>query len=37
MKRVGFTDLSPINRYMDPRIALGAWYQVGWDGLKPTA
>ena len=30
----GFTDLKPIDRYRDPRIAQGAWYQFGYDCRK---
>lgn len=35
MTRAGFKDLTPIDRYRDPRIAQGAWYQFGYDGRKP--
>jgi predicted SAM-dependent methyltransferase len=30
----GFVDLKPIDRYRDPRIAQGAWYQFGYDCRK---
>jgi len=31
----GFVDLAEMDRYTDPRIAQGAWYQCGIDGYKP--
>ena len=34
MTEMGFVDLEPINRYIDPRIARGAWYQCGVQGFK---
>lgn len=35
MREAGFVDLCVIDRYRDPRISVGAWYQCGWDGAKP--
>ena len=35
MTRAGFVNLQEIDRYRDPRIPVGAWYQVGVDGFKP--
>lgn len=35
MTRAGFVGLREIDRYRDPRIAQGAWYQTGLDGFKP--
>lgn len=35
MHRAGFTDLVEINRYTDPCIPCGAWYQCGARGYKP--
>ena len=35
MARAGFVGLREIDRYRDPRIAQGAWYQCGLDGFKP--
>jgi predicted SAM-dependent methyltransferase len=35
MTEMGFVNLEPINRYVDPRVARGAWYQVGVQGFKP--
>ena len=37
MTRAGFVNLQEIDRYRDPRIPVGAWYQVGVDGFKPEA
>ena len=34
MRRVGFRDLVEIDRFRDPRIAQGAWYQCGLQGRK---
>lgn len=34
MWRAGFRRLRPIDRYRDPRIPVGAWYQFGYDGWK---
>ena len=34
MERAGFRSLRMIDRYADPRIPVGAWYQCGWDGFK---
>ena len=33
--REGFRQLREVDRYRDPRIAQGAWYQVGIEGVKP--
>lgn len=35
MKVAGFDDLRSIDRYEDPRIVQGAWYQCGVWGVKP--
>ena len=35
MERAGFTSLREIDRYMDRRIAIGAWYQCGIEGHRP--
>ncbi len=35
MTRAGFRDLRTINRFADPRIPVGGWFQCGWDGIKP--
>lgn len=37
MEKAGFTALQPIDRYRDPRIPQGAWYQFGFDGRKEAA
>lgn len=34
MAAAGFVDLAEIDRYDDPRIMFGAWYQCGIDGWK---
>jgi len=34
MQRAGFVNLRQIDRYHDPRIPVGAWYQCGIDGNK---
>lgn len=33
-ERAGFKDLDEIDRYDDPRLAAGAWYQCGLEGVK---
>lgn len=33
--RAGFTEVHEFDRYKDPRVAVGAWYQVGVDAMKP--
>ena len=35
MEAAGFEKLQPIDRYRDPRIAQGAWYQMGYDAVRP--
>lgn len=35
LERCGFEIVQPIDRYADPRVAVGAWYQCGWDARKP--
>jgi predicted SAM-dependent methyltransferase len=35
LTRAGFVGLREIDRYREPRIAQGAWYQVGLFGFKP--
>jgi len=36
LREAGFAgDLEPINRYEDPRVPVGAWYQCGFDARKP--
>lgn len=37
MRKAGFADLKEIDRYTDPRITCGAWFQVGFEGRKPEA
>ena len=34
MKRAGFTDIVEFDRFNDPRVAVGAWYQFGLDCTK---
>lgn len=34
MWHAGFRDMAQIDRYDDPRIVQGAWYQLGWQGVK---
>jgi SAM-dependent methyltransferase len=31
LKLAGFTPHREINRFVDPRVPMGAWYQCGWD------
>ena len=31
----GFIVLGPIDRYTDPRLARGCWWQCGWSAMKP--
>lgn len=33
--RAGFELVAPIDRFQDVRIPVGAWYQCGWDAVKP--
>jgi len=35
MAQAGFVQFKLIDKYRDPRLACGAWYQVGLDGYKP--
>jgi len=35
LERNGFKVTRPIDRWKDPRVALGAWYQCGWDATRP--
>ena len=35
MQKAGFGELEPINRWFDPHIPVGAWYQCGFYGRKP--
>ena len=35
MTAAGFVDLKPIDRYRDPRLGQGAWYQMGYDARRP--
>jgi len=35
LESAGFTVVGQIDRYADPRIPVGAWYQVGLDAIKP--
>lgn len=35
MSEAGFVNLRSIDRYDDPRIPVGAWYQCGVEGYKP--
>jgi len=35
LKQAGFVELAEIDRYRDPRIPVGAWYQCGIQGEKP--
>ena len=34
LQRHGFEVVRPIDRFSDPRIPVGAWYQCGWDAVK---
>jgi len=34
LERNGFRCTTEINRWFDPRVILGAWYQCGWDAVK---
>jgi predicted SAM-dependent methyltransferase len=34
LSRAGFTRIGEFDRYHDPRVAVGAWYQVGIEGVK---
>jgi len=35
LERAGFTVTDEIDRYDDPRLAAGAWYQCGLEGVRP--
>ena len=35
LERAGFQVTDEIDRYRDPRIPFGSWYQCGWDAVKP--
>jgi predicted SAM-dependent methyltransferase len=35
LQRAGFEVLGEFDRFRDPRVAVGAWYQVGLDSIKP--
>ena len=35
LENAGFTVLGEFDRFADPRVAVGAWYQIGMDALKP--
>jgi predicted SAM-dependent methyltransferase len=35
LSRAGFIDIGEFDRYHDPRVAVGAWYQVGCEAIKP--
>lgn len=35
LERAGFLVLGEIDRFHDPRVAVGAWYQCGWNAVKP--
>ena len=35
MRAAGFTDLHRLDRYRDPRLVTGAWFQTGYQGVKP--
>jgi predicted SAM-dependent methyltransferase len=35
LEQHGFRVVREIDRYHDPRIPVGAWYQCGWDAQKP--
>lgn len=37
LTRAGFEVTGEIDRYRDPRIPVGAWYQCGLDAIKPEA
>jgi SAM-dependent methyltransferase len=36
LEGAGFTVTGEIDRYRDPRIPVGAFYQCGWDAIKPS-
>ena len=35
LERAGFVIIGEFDRFRDPRVAVGAWYQFGLDALKP--
>jgi len=35
LERVGFVVIGEFDRFRDPRVAVGAWYQLGLDAIKP--
>lgn len=35
LERAGFVVDTELNRMHDPRVAVGAWYQCGWDSHRP--
>ncbi len=35
LRRAGFERLREIDRYTDPRLGSGQWYQCGWQAYKP--
>jgi predicted SAM-dependent methyltransferase len=34
MTEADFVNFTPIDRYHDPRLGTGQWYQVGWNAMK---
>jgi len=34
LKGAGFVDIQEFDRFRDPRVAVGAWYQIGLEGTK---
>jgi predicted SAM-dependent methyltransferase len=34
LRGAGFTDIREFDRFHDPRVAVGAWYQIGLEGIK---
>lgn len=36
IEAAGFQITGRIDRYKDPRLGLGAWYQCGWSAVKPS-
>jgi predicted SAM-dependent methyltransferase len=36
IKRAGFVVTGDIHPYVDPRVSVGAWYQMGVDSIKPA-
>jgi predicted SAM-dependent methyltransferase len=35
LERAGFVEVTEFDRFTDPRVAVGAWYQIGLEARKP--